>query len=465
MPAEPLPWGPGVLVMDPGGWLVVTGDPVINALPAGSAAGLPPGPSLSLRGVLAEGAHAAVNLIGFGGSNPRGFHPSAGAVDFSLDWLRRHQDTDGAWHPTRFMDLCAGSGCAGPGDPWLDPGTTAVAVLSYLGLGETHKHGAHSDVVKSGLEYLRDVQDEDGFFGDRSSPWALLNHALATLTMCEAWALTASPPLPRPGRGGAAGPRPAPASGRVVRRGRLARGQSRADGLGDDGRQGGERDRTVGGRRAEVDGWGRPLAGRRRGDAAAELFLSTGPLGELDASVKGLIRRPTGCFEQTSATLYPALLALRYLERTGGTDPEFTSRSRRYLLEGYQRILSYEADEGGFSLWGTGKPSRVLTALGIHLLKDLSEVMAVDGGVVSRAARVLARRRPAAAAAAAGFDRAEVRSGSVALYLGSLRPSRECAVDIPFEVMFRGEFAACPPLPVPTTSRTGRPMAEVLLCV
>ena len=37
------------------------------------------------------------------------------------------------------------------------------------------------------------MQGEDGFFGDPASPWALLNHSMATLAMCEAYGMTGSP--------------------------------------------------------------------------------------------------------------------------------------------------------------------------------------------------------------------------------------------------------------------------------
>jgi hypothetical protein len=129
-------------------------------------------------------------------------------------------------------------------------------------------------------------------------------------------------------------------------------------------------------------------------DLRARLLVSGGPLADAGAGLEGLIRRPTGCFEQTSATMYPALLALSYMEQARGATPALSRRARLHLLGGYQKILGYEVDGGGFSLYGKGQADPVLTALGVHLLLDLAEIQHVDPEVIERAVATLSERLP-----------------------------------------------------------------------
>jgi uncharacterized protein YfaS (alpha-2-macroglobulin family) len=126
----------------------------------------------------------------------------------------------------------------------------------------------------------------------------------------------------------------------------------------------------------------------------ASLTVSGGSLADLSAGLEGLIRRPTGCFEQTSATMYPALLAHRFLARTGTASPELLRKARLFLLEGYQRVRGFTVEGGGFSLYGKEPADPALTALAIHLLTALAPVLEVDGRLVERAADFLAANLP-----------------------------------------------------------------------
>jgi hypothetical protein len=659
-------------------------------------------------------------------------------VDQGLDWwFERHQSSDGSWRPRDFTHRCTSPECEGRGHPYLHPGSTALAVLAFLGAGNTHRHGNHKKTGKAGLRYLKTVQGTDGFFGDPGTPWALLNHSMATLTMCEAYAMTGSPlfrqsaisaisrllaeqrpdgsfgersfregslvltgwatmamksskaaglvakqeafeavrewirgrevrataeeratypfsledgstgpagitaftlintgvdsrnrtgelpeiPLPvhpetdlhasywgglaafqiggdvwkaynealktrvidfqrRRGcargswdtergpigrvaatafavmsmevyyrygrvfgtkRGGAA---PLPRVRRTFLDAAIADLAVPTDDFGRaaievtlpddlttwdlfvgawDGRggyavgRGGVRSALPIGIECEIPGYlvkgdrmTVPLRIRSRlatkaevriavetsknlevvnlprklidvepGDAfavpvavrakaagpatfrvtaigeeytdawersltirsdrypfaltvpvsldeptgaadllpkdadrlTASLEIITGSTAEADATFRGLIRRPTGCFEQTAATLYPMMYALRYLERRGLSDPALSEAARRHLLTGYQRLLSFETEAAGFSLYGDGAPDPALTALGIHILLDLENHQAVDRGVLNRAARWLSGHLPRSGAARIYAQAALKRAG------------------------------------------------------
>lgn len=126
----------------------------------------------------------------------------------------------------------------------------------------------------------------------------------------------------------------------------------------------------------------------------ARLVVSSGLLADATGALRGLLRRPTGCFEQTSATLYPSLFAYRFLRAAGRLDGAAAARAEENLRLGYQRLLSFETPDGGFSLFPGGAMRSDLTALGIHELLDLKAVLPVDDAVIRRAAEALARWLP-----------------------------------------------------------------------
>jgi hypothetical protein len=114
------------------------------------------------------------------------------AADAALDWLRRHQGPTGAWDCDGFGAVCRGNACGGPGGPLHDPGVTGLSLLAFLGTGETHVSKRHGPVVRSGLKYLKGVQDAEGCFGPRTGGHFVYDHALAALAMTEAYGLTQS---------------------------------------------------------------------------------------------------------------------------------------------------------------------------------------------------------------------------------------------------------------------------------
>src|SRR5262249_13687740 len=87
--------------------------------------------------------------------------------------------------------------------------------------------------------------------------------------------------------------------------------------------------------------------------ARVELKVYPNLLAHVWESVEGIMQRPYGCGEQTISSTYPSLLVLRYAKKEG-PDP-LTDKAQRYAADGYQRLLSYQAEDGGFTYWGGGK--------------------------------------------------------------------------------------------------------------
>jgi hypothetical protein len=115
------------------------------------------------------------------------------AVDLGLEWLKNHQDPEGYWDCDGFEAQCKLNKCGGAGAALFDPGVSGLALLAFLGAGETHQTGNYRETVRNGLKYLKQIQDPEGCFGPRTTTRFTYNHAVASLAMAEAYALTGSP--------------------------------------------------------------------------------------------------------------------------------------------------------------------------------------------------------------------------------------------------------------------------------
>lgn len=121
-------------------------------------------------------------------------------VDRALRWLADHQDDDGSWDSDGFMKHDPPSDpCEGPGSALHDVGVTSLALLAFLGDGNTMREGPYRDNVSRGVRWLRGIQDPDnGRVPDPIGKHYIYDHALATLALSEAYALSPVAPLRRP---------------------------------------------------------------------------------------------------------------------------------------------------------------------------------------------------------------------------------------------------------------------------
>jgi hypothetical protein len=151
------------------------------------------------------------------------------AVDRALVWLAARQAPDGSIRAAEFASWCQGEARPdarfdGRGDAQYDVGVTALAVNAFLVAGHDGAGAhAHDATVRKALAWLVTTQAEDGLFGPRSLPSGrqvvddgpeyvrrggvvvpmpgrrdvhsgrgaeVYNHAVATLALVEAAALT-----------------------------------------------------------------------------------------------------------------------------------------------------------------------------------------------------------------------------------------------------------------------------------
>ena len=132
-------------------------------------------------------------LIGEGGGTPK----TDKAVHAALAWLARHQQGDGSWSMDS-MPRCTDDSCTHVGSVRSSAAATAFALLPFLGAGTTPtsksvvtvagKKLDYSRAVAQGLAWLVGHQRADGNLAD--GPHVMYTHGLATIALCEAFAMT-----------------------------------------------------------------------------------------------------------------------------------------------------------------------------------------------------------------------------------------------------------------------------------
>ncbi len=128
-------------------------------------------------------------MVASGGGNAA----SERAVALALKWLAAHQLPDGGWSFNHALaPKCKGQ-CRNPGTELeARNAATAMALLPFLGAGQTHKQGQYKDTVKQGLYFLvskMQVSPNGGSLleGGRGQ---MYSHGLASIVLCEAYGMT-----------------------------------------------------------------------------------------------------------------------------------------------------------------------------------------------------------------------------------------------------------------------------------
>lgn len=108
------------------------------------------------------------------------------------------------------------------------------------------------------------------------------------------------------------------------------------------------------------------------------------PLASMNEALAALIREPCGCFEQTSSTVYPLIMAQQYFTSHQGVDPTLIEQSAKILATGYDRLRGFEAKNHGYEWFGADPGHDALTAYGLMEFTDMSRVQNVDPAMLAR---------------------------------------------------------------------------------
>jgi uncharacterized membrane protein YeaQ/YmgE (transglycosylase-associated protein family) len=130
------------------------------------------------------GSRRAAAAMARGGS-----HETEQAVQAAIEWLARNQSSDGLWNAARHGAGTA-AGTAGQHRPEVgaksDHGVTGLALLAFLGAGNTHRVGPYASTVARGIAALTESQRPDGSLAGGAEFFAALYcHGMATIAVAE----------------------------------------------------------------------------------------------------------------------------------------------------------------------------------------------------------------------------------------------------------------------------------------
>ena len=130
------------------------------------------------------------------------------------------------------------------------------------------------------------------------------------------------------------------------------------------------------------------------GSISAELRFYPSPLSDMVSGVEGMLREPSGCFEQTSSSNYPNIMVMSYLQEYDAAAPEIARRATGLLKRGYNRLLGFESPKKGYEWFGANPGHEALTAYGLMEFVDMQKVMpGVDDAMIQRTRNWLLKRR------------------------------------------------------------------------
>ncbi|UCG30598.1 MAG: hypothetical protein JSV53_01610 [candidate division WOR-3 bacterium] len=114
------------------------------------------------------------------------------------------------------------------------------------------------------------------------------------------------------------------------------------------------------------------------------LKIFPGIFSQVVEGLDKLLGVPFGCFEQTTSVTYPNILVLNYLRQTEQIKPETEMTAEEYISLGYQRLVTFEVQGGGFSWFGDAPANKILTAYGLMEFNDMAQVYDIDERIIER---------------------------------------------------------------------------------
>ena len=117
------------------------------------------------------------------------------------------------------------------------------------------------------------------------------------------------------------------------------------------------------------------------------------PMASLTEALKGMLREPGGCFEQTSSCAYPNIMVMNYFKTHHVDDPALVARAQDLIEKGYKRLIGFECKEKGYEWFGGDPGHEALSAYGVLEFTDMSACYPVDAAMLQRTRTWLLGRR------------------------------------------------------------------------
>ncbi|MEI6817232.1 MAG: MG2 domain-containing protein, partial [Bacteroidota bacterium] len=130
------------------------------------------------------------------------------------------------------------------------------------------------------------------------------------------------------------------------------------------------------------------------GSISAQVTAFPSVVSDLMKGVEGILREPSGCFEQTSISSYPNIMVMDYLKSIDDKDEKLLASAGKLIDVGYKKLTSFETKEKGYEWFGGSPAHEALTAYGLMQFNDMKAVYNnVDQKMIDRTAEWLITRR------------------------------------------------------------------------
>ncbi len=126
---------------------------------------------------------------------------------------------------------------------------------------------------------------------------------------------------------------------------------------------------------------------------SAFLNLTPSAVAQTMQGVSDLLEMPYGCGEQNMIFLAPDIEILKYLREIGELSPGTRAEAEHFINLGYQRQLTFQTSDGGFSAFGQPPGGLWLTAFVLSTFSGAREVRDIDESVLDQAAALLLSRQ------------------------------------------------------------------------
>ena len=106
--------------------------------------------------------------------------------------------------------------------------------------------------------------------------------------------------------------------------------------------------------------------------------LYSSNFAQLTSAIASLVQEPSGCFEQTSSTVYPMVMAMQYLKALP-EDKQNTDKVQAMMVDiqgklkkGYDKLVSFKTQEKGYEWFGASPAHEGLSAYGLMEFTEMA---------------------------------------------------------------------------------------------
>ncbi|XP_072280966.1 alpha-2-macroglobulin-like protein 1 [Pyxicephalus adspersus] len=114
------------------------------------------------------------------------------------------------------------------------------------------------------------------------------------------------------------------------------------------------------------------------GTERAHIIVLGDIMGNIVVNLENLVNLPDGCGEQSISKLSRYCSSLEYLQSSNELTPETKEKFLEHLVEGYQKVLTFQNTTGAFAFFNGGSPNIWITALAVQAISCVQQFIFID---------------------------------------------------------------------------------------